>query len=478
MTIDNIDVSETLAKAKSLLEANKNISPEFKSTVELLILVITLLVNRLSTNSNNSSKPPSQDPNRQRGSKQKKDDARKPGGQIGHKGQTLEKVKNPDEVKTIKIDKRKLPKGPYKEVGYETRQVIDMRISRHVIEYRAQILEDTKGNRFTAEFPEDVTKPVQYGEGLKAHSVYMSQFQLLPYERIQDYFTDQLGIPVSPGSLFNFNKEAFDRLAAFESIAKSNLIRSLLLHADETGINVNGKRLWLHCASNGLWTLFYPHDKRGKDAMDEMGVLPHFHGTLCHDHWKAYFQFKCLHALCNAHHLRELEFAYEEDKQKWAKKMRELLLEIKKAVDDAVGSLPQKDQKAFLKRYRNILKKADRECPAQDESQRIKGSRGKLKQTKSRNLLERLRDYEVETLRFMSDKNVPFTNNQGENDIRMTKVQQKISGCFRSMEGAKIFCRIRSYLSTSRKQGTQPTEALRLLFSGTLPESCSKFRSD
>ena len=172
--------------------------------------------------------------------------------------------------------------------------------------------------------------------------------------------------------------------------------------------------------------------------MNAMGVLSDFHGVLCHDHWKPYFNFKCLHALCNAHHLRELERAWEQDKQKWAKKMQALLLEIKEAVDKADGSLTDKIAKKYLARYRKILNDGNIECPppkAKVDGDKTK--RGRIAKSKSRNLLERLRDYETETLRFMSNRDVPFTNNQGENDIRMTKVQQKISGCFRTEKYAK-----------------------------------------
>ena len=200
-----------------------------------------------------------------------------------------------------------------------------------------------------------------------------------------------------------------------------------------------------------------------------MGILPFFNGVLCHDHWKPYYQYKCTHALCNAHHLRELERAWEQDGQQWAREMQALLIDISKAVEDAGGWLAPKEAERWRRRYRTLLEKAEIECPPPDESQR-NGKRGRLKRSKARNLLERLRDFEADVLRFMELEQVPFTNNQGENDLRMTKVQQKISGCFRSIEGAKIFCRIRSYLSTCRKNGLTATQALDLLFQGKHPD--------
>ena len=467
MKIENIDIEATIEKAQILVREDKQLSAATKSMFEIMILIITLLANRLNLNSSNSSKPPSTDPNRKKKTKSKT--GKKPGGQKGHVGTTLKKVDDPDKVKLIKVDRSKLPPGRYRQVGFDSRQVFDIDISRVVTEYRAQILQDDKGNRFAATFPKGVTKAVQYGTGLKAHSVYMSQFQLIPYNRIQDYFADQLHIPISEGSIFNFNKEAFLSLADFENRVKNELTASDLAHADETGINIGGKRHWLHCVSNDSWTLYYPHEKRGMDAINDMGVLPRFKGVLCHDHWKPYYKIDCTHALCNAHHLRELTRAWEQDDQQWAQKLKNLLETINRKVTDAGGALDAQESQKYRLKYRVILKQGEIECPEPIRPKK-KGKRGRIKKSKSRNLLERLRDYEQDALRFMDNGYVPFSNNLGESDIRMTKVQQKISGCFRSMDGAHIFCRVRSYLSTCRKQGVKSSLALDLLFNGKLPD--------
>jgi transposase len=467
MKIDNIDIEATIEKAQSLVRDDKELSAATKSMFEVMILIITLLANRLNLNSSNSSKPPSSDPNRKKNPKRKT--GKKSGGQKGHVGSTLKKVDDPDKVELIKIDRSALPPGKYRQVGYDTRQVFDIDISRVVTEYRAQILEDDNGNRFVASFPENVTKAVQYGTGLKAHSVYMSQFQLVPYNRIQDHFADQLHIPVSEGSIFNFNKEAYRLLIDFESRTKDELAASNVAHADETGINIGGKGHWLHCLSNDSWTLYHPHERRGLDAMNDMGVLPRFDGILCHDHWKPYYRIDCTHALCNAHHVRELTRAWEQDGQQWAQKLKNLLETINRKVADAGGALLAKESEKYRRKYRNIIKQGEVECPEPIRPKK-KGKRGRIKKSKSRNLLERLRDYKEDTLRFMDNELVPFSNNLSENDIRMTKVQQKISGCFRSMNGARIFCRVRSYLSTCRKQGIKSSEALELLFNGKLPD--------
>jgi transposase len=467
MKIENIDIQATIEKAQSIICDDKQMSAGTKSIVEILILVITLLANRLNLNSANSSKPPSSDPDRKK--KPKPKTGRKKGGQKGHVGITLKKVDDPDIIKPIPIDRRTLPAGQYHEVDYEVRQVFDIDISRVVTEYRAQVLEDDSGNRYVAPFPQGVTKAVQYGTGIKAHSVYLSQFQLIPYNRIRDYFADQLHIPISEGSIFNFNKQAYETLEAFEAIAKEQLRMSAVAHADETGINKDGKRFWLHCVSNVFWTLYYPHKRRGLEAFEAMGVLPGFGGILCHDHWKPYYRLDCTHALCNAHHLRELTRAWEQDGQQWANDMKGLLEKINAKVIDADGALKAQQAGRYRSQYRELIKKGEIECPEPIRPKK-KGTRGRIKKSKSRNLLERLRDFEDDVLRFMENKHVAFSNNLGENDIRMTKVQQKISGCFRSIEGAIIFCRIRSYLSTCRKQGIKASRALELLFNGRLPE--------
>ena len=471
MNIENIDIQATIDKARKLIAKDQQMSEATKSMFEVLILVITLLANRIGLNSTNSSQPPSSDPNRKKRPRTKGD--KKPGGQKGHAGTTLTKVDDPDKIKRIRVDRGKLPKAVFQHIGYEKRQVFDIDISRCVTEYQAEIVEDENGNRFVAPFPEGVTKAAQYGDGVKAHAVYLSQFQLLPYNRIRDYFADQLAIPISEGTIFNFNKEAFERLADYEAVAKTELASAKIAHADETGINIGGKRHWLHGLSNGLWTCYCPHEKRGADAMKDMGILPLYKGILCHDHWKPYFTFDCTHSLCNAHHIRELQRAWEQDGQNWAKQMKALLETVNAKVLDAGGALDAKTSAIYRQKYRNLLKNAQIECP-EPIRPKNKGKRGRIKKSKSRNLLERLRDYENEVLRFMDIDYVPFTNNLGENDIRMTKVQQKISGCFRSMEGAMIFCRVRGYLSSCRKHGVSSSDALRLLFDGKFPSFCSK----
>ena len=417
-------------------------------------MLVEIMANRLSLNSRNSSKPPSQARfSKDQDEKPAKDDTdKKSGGQPGRIGTTLKKIDNPDVTTALTIDRTTIPPDDYKFVGYDCRQVFDIDIRRVVTEYQAEILENPQGQRFTAPFPAGVTKAVQYGNGVKAQSVYLSQYQFIPLKRVQEHFQEQLGLPISEGSIFTYNRQAYEMLEQFEQKLIVKMLNSKVLHADETGINIAGLTRWLHCVSSPLLTLYYAHEKRGVEAMDSMALLTLFSGILVHDHWKPYFKLVCQHALCNAHHLRELVFAHEQEGQAWAKLMIDLLESILNDVYSHAGALPEDQAAHYREQYRAILEQGEIECPPPPERQQTDRKKGRLKRSKSRNLLERLRNYEKETLRFMTDVDVPFTNNQGENDIRMTKLQQKISGCFRSKEGADIFCHLLSYLATCCKK--------------------------
>ena len=453
-----------------MARSDKELPSSVRSVIELLVLIVELLLARLNVNSRNSSKPPSQDPYRKRGRKvvgAEKIEKRKPGGQPGHKGETIERVANPDYVEDLPIDRRTLPKWhEYHRIEDEVRQIIDISITQKVTEYRAEVVKDERGRQYRAEFPAGITRPVQYGASVKAEAMYMSAYQFVPCNRVRDFFRDQAGIELSSGTLHNFGKETYKLLEKFEEMVRSHLIEAPIAHFDETGVNINGKLAWLHSASSEKWTLFHVHTKRGKEGIDSLGVLPYFSGISCHDHWKAYFGYKeCIHVLCNAHHTRELDGVIDNEGHVWAQEMKKLLEDINVEVN-AGAELSATSQKTYRKQYRAIIARGEKECPKVEATLH---KRGKTKQSKARNLLDRLRDFEDETLRFITDPMIPFSNNQAERDIRMTKVQQKISGCFRSLHGAQIFCRTRSYISTCLKHGLSATDALKMLFDGRLP---------
>lgn len=269
------------------------------------------------------------------------------------------------------------------------------------------------------------------------------QYQLVPSERAQAALQDLFACSVSEGTLFNWANDLYASLESHEQTVKEQLIKAPVLHNDETGLFCQQKLQWLHVASTPTLTHLQVHPKRGTQAMDAIGILPEFTGTAIHDSWKPYFSYGCDHGICNAHILRELTFAHEQDNQRWAKEFKELLQRIYDRVEDArqqrKTSLPTRTLRHHERQYDALLARALRQNPRQRGSPH---QRGRKKQTKTRNLLERLRDHRQAVLAFVYDFGVPFTNNQAERDLRMAKVKQKISGTFRGPLGAEIFCRL------------------------------------
>lgn len=468
MTFENINVEQTIESVQEQMRADKSLSPALANSINLLILLIKILISRLGINSSNSSLPPStNNPRKLRGKdkkKRKKKCAKNVGGQNGHEGTTLEQFEDPDEVVPLSIDRRTLPSGlTFHPTEPETRQVIDVNLEFTVTEYQAEVLLGSDGHRYVADFPAHITKSIQYGPSVKSLAVYMSQYQLIPYNRVQEVFKDQFGLDISQGSISNFNREAYEKLEGFERESIKSLESSKVLNADETGIKIDGTLAWLHVLGDSKTTVYFAHEKRGKEAIDAMGIIPNYKGILCHDHWKPYLGYDCTHALCNAHHLRELQWVIDFKGHKWAKSMKTFLSKLQDLVDEYGGKLPDELQNKKVRRYRDIIKAGQLECPIYMP---VKGrvQKGKVKQTKERNLLDRLDKFEDQVLLFMKNKDVPFTNNQAERDIRMVKVHQKISGQFKSMNGAKYFCRIRGFLMTLRKRGHAPLDKLQAIF--------------
>ena len=432
---------------------------------------------QLKKNSRNSHKPPSSD-GLKKIPKVRKPSGKKPGGQKGHKGTTLRMVGSPDILKVHKVERcghcGQSLKGK-KVLSYDRRQVFDLPpIKVEVTEHQAEIKECGRcGTLSTAEFPEGVTHKVQYGSGLKATAAYIKSYGLLSYERAAELFEDLFGVPLSSGTLVNIEREIGERLEEVNERIKDQILDSPVVHFDETGMRIEGKLHWLHVAGTEEATYYMPHGKRGSQAIDAIGILPHFEGIAVHDGWSSYFNYGCDHALCNAHHLRELTFVYEQEGQPWAKQMIEFLLEVKEKKEKSTGQrFSAKRIQEFERRYRDIVAMGMAANPPPVEEGKKK--RGRKKKSKAANLLDRLRHHEKAVLAFMYDFSVPFHNNLGERDIRMMKVQQKISGTFRSFDGALSFCRIRSYISTVKKQGLNVMSALQDVFSckQLLPQLC------
>lgn len=452
---------------QGLIAAHQKQINELTGTIEKLQKRVEELEIQVNKNSHNSNKPPSSDGMRkQRGKKSRKKSRKKPGGQKGHEGHQLKMSKNPDHRQIHDVEKCRGCNESLEGTeasDYDRRQVFDIpEIKLEVTEHQAAIKEcPLCGCINKADFPEGITRPTQYGKRIKGLAVYLSQYQLLPYERLVDFMRDIFGFTLSKGTVYNFNKQGYEFLKPVEDKIKGLLKKSSIVHSDETGISCVKTLQWLHVASTSLLTYYLIHAKRGKDAMDDMGILPDYQGRVIHDFWKPYFRYDVQHGMCNAHTIRELTFIHEEYKQKWADEMIGLLLRIKKKVDRCVRGLCASTKQVFEKDYDLIIKKGFLKNP------RLPGEnhkRGRKKQTKARNLLSRLETYKNEILAFMFDISVPFDNNQAERDLRMVKVQQKISGCFRSEEGAKFFCRIRGYISTVRKNDINVFDALQGIF--------------
>ena len=296
VTLGPLDIKAAIAAVETQLKDDKQTSQAMKSAVALLLILVKFLLARPGMNSSNSSRPPARDPLRVRKSRAVSD---KPvGGQVGRVGITLKPVEDPDHIEVISIDRRTLPRGHYHDAGVECRQIIEPQIERVVTEYRAHILENENGHRFVAQFPAGVTRPAQDGTSVKANAVDMSMFQLIPYARVKTHFTELFETPISTGTLSNFNREAYERRVDFEVLSIKHLSRASVVHADETGITIEGKRHRPHNASSSDWTLLYPHIKRGQEAMRAMAVLPDVRGTWVHDHWADFCSCKiCMSAI-------------------------------------------------------------------------------------------------------------------------------------------------------------------------------------
>ena len=348
------------------------------------------------------------------------------------------------------------------------RQVHDLPPMRLIVtEHQGEIKRCPCGHLNKAVFPEGVHAPTQYGPGLKAVAVYLKNYQFLPYERTCELLADLFDCRISEGTLDNILSQCHEQLEAPVQQIKEHIAQAPVAHFDESGARVESKLWWLHVASTANATYYDIHPRRGAEAIDLIGILPDFVGRAIHDFWQPYLGYGCAHGLCNAHHLRELIFVHEQYQQAWANTMIDCLLDIKDAVAQArptADCLAEGPLRTFEARYQRILDQGYAQNPLLPAPAGKK--RGRRKKTKPRNLLERLDGHRQETLAFMYDFNVPFDNNLAERDIRMMKVQQKISGLFRSQQGAKVFCRIRSYISTARKNAVCAFDAITRVFTG------------
>jgi transposase len=425
---------------------------------------------RLNQNCTNSSQPPSSSPFIKPQSLRVKT-GRKPGGQPGHKGSTLQVTESPDEVVEHKVDTCSYcgcDLSGETTIISQTRQVVDVKIVplviQHAVHSKTCLL---CGKRTTAAFPHGVDHYLQYGDTFNSLMVYLNKGNFIPYDRLSQISKEVLGIPVSQGTLVNIVHECGQSLKDSLANIKDQLKQSPVVHFDETGTRIKGKNHWLHSAGNERFTYLETNAQRGSAATNAIGILPGFTGTAVHDFWKPYYNYgSCKHAICNAHILRELQGITENYQQTWSVQMKDLLLEIKQSIEDNLGILSLAEFEDFENWYDEILSWGEEENPLTPKTLVSGHKRGRAARSKARNLLDRMRLYKQDILRFMDDPEVPFDNNQAERDIRMSKVQQKISGCFRSDQGNAAFDRIRSYIATAIKQGISVLEAIHAAVSG------------
>jgi len=427
------------------------------------------LERRLGLNSSNSGKPPSSDglnkPTRTKSLREPS--SKKPGGQKGHRGETLRQVENPDVI----VDH--YPEGctncalkmtPEMGSGYQSRQVFDVPEPKVMVtEHRAHSCRCPKCQTVTsASFPEGVTAPVQYGARISAFVVYLLNYHFLPEDRLAELLTDLFGLKLVPATIARMSAACAERFWSFADIVRQHVAAARVKHLDETGFRIGGRTQWLHIFSTLLLTFYRISSKRGS-------LLSGVTGIVVHDHWKPYYLMTgVLHALCNAHHLRELKALVEIEKEEWARKMQRLLRRACHAVNLArERGVPLNPTLIALlrRRYDGILKEgiafhegqpALVRAPAEGQRKR----RGRQRRRTGHNLLLRLSIRKEDVLRFLSDPDVPFTNNQAEQDARMMKVKQKISGGFRSEDGANTFVVNRTVISTAKKQGWNVLETL------------------
>jgi transposase len=424
------------------------------------------LESRLSKNSSNSSKPPSSDGFRRSSGGQREKSDKKPGGQRGHTGSCLIQVEMPARI----VDHRltacpwcKLDLSDVEGRCLEKRQVFE--IPQPKVEVTEHRIEEKRcpgcGKTIQSVWPKEVRGPVQYGSRVQGLTSYLTVRHFMPVERTCEIFEEVFGLPISPGTVTNINRKLFQKLEPFEQSAKETLLNSRVLHFDETGMRCEKKLHWIHVAASHCATLYTLHAKRGQEAMNAAGILPQFRGIAVHDHWRPYFAYESIrHSLCNAHHLRELRFMHEERGEAWASKMQDLLIFAKQKVEEHKERvvLPAETRLQVESAYSQIIREGLEYHTKLPPLPRTR--RGKQKQREGKNLLDRLAEGRGSVLRFLYDFSVPFTNNQGERDIRMVKLKQKISGCFRKRDEGQIFCRIHGYLSTARKQGWAVWDAL------------------
>ena len=443
-------------------ELVKEIS-ELKALVNRLLLRIEELEaenadlrRQLGQNSSNSHKPPSSEGYSKKSlikSALPKSSGKKPGGQHGHTGKTLQLVEHPDEIHTHSASHCGHCGLALQGEGQVVcrRQVFDLPATRLWVSQHELVAHHCScGHKQVGEFPSDVVAPVQYGTRIHAQSIVLNVDYRLPFSKISQLWADLTGYAYNPATLISAQSNLYEQLAPIEAQIKTQLKAAPVCHFDETGLRIEGGLKWLHLASNHLYTYFFVHDKRGQQALlSEDSIFAECMNWTIHDCWLSYFTVgKGRHCLCGAHLLRELQALIDQGRQ-WAKAMHEYLMEAYRTTQH--GPIPTDQQAHWRRRYQQICQQADQEEHPPIYFVKANGRLGRAKRTTGRNLLQRLMLHQEAVLAFAFESGVPFTNNQAERDLRAAKVKQKVSNCFRTIGGAIAYARIAGFISTTRK---------------------------
>jgi transposase len=423
--------------------------------------LIQELQNQLAKDSHNSSKPPSSDGLKKPSPKSLRRKGQRPlGGQPGHKGGTLQMVSEPEHEVVHEATLCPHCQTELQEMAakaHERRQVFDLPpVQIEVTEHQAEIKECPNCHQeVRGSFPPEVSQPTQYGPRILAQASYLNNYHFIPLERTEEALSDLYGQSPSQSVILAASQRLASGTQSCLEHIQEQLKAASVAHFDESGLRVAGKNHWLHVAGTSTLTHFHVHQRRGQEGMAAGAILPDFQGQAMHDHWASYLTFtQCQHRFCNAHHLRELIYIQEQYEQSWAAEMIQLLLDIYQEVEatpSPATSLPADRLDYYEAEYDRIVSNGLAANPPPEVPPPKR--RGRTKQTKPKNLLDRLRTHKTGVLAFMSDFRVPFDNNLAERDVRMIKVKQKVSGGFRTRQGADTFAAIRSYISTARKQG-------------------------
>lgn len=448
-----------------------------EASVRELLAENAALKRRLAQDSHNSSKPPASDGLGRRPRTTRRPSGKKPGGQPGHVGHTLELVAQPDATQAhvpAVCGQCHQPLDGVSGVVVERRQVHDVPPLRlEVTEHQALAVTCPACHAVTrGVFPDAVRAPAQYGPRVRALAVYVHHAHIVPQERTHEALADLFGCTLSDGSVARWVEQAGDALAPRVAQLADLVAAGSHQHADETGIRIGGKLHWLHVNSTRWLTHLAWHPKRGAAATAAIGIWPRFHGRATHDRWASYDAYRdCAHSLCGAHLLRELTLVAEQDGQPWAAALADLLREMDAAAHEwrlrGATGVPVEERNAWIAQYHDLLAQGFAAQPPPAVISPPRRRRGRPKQSPAKNLLDALLQHSERVLAFLDDLTIPFTNNQAERDLRMAKVQQKVAGTFRSETGATAYCRLRSYLATMRKQGRSLLEALTAVFVGS-----------